>query len=76
MQVNVQKLTSTTWPRSWAGPSGSELSHSVAPPSDGMCGLLSMVGYRRDRKPARSSSEKSCGSCQAAKWLPLSNALK
>ena len=44
MQVKVQKLTSTTWPRSWAGPSGSELSHSVAPPSDGMCSLLSTVG--------------------------------
>jgi hypothetical protein len=27
----------TTCPRSSAGPSGSELSHSVAPPSEGMC---------------------------------------
>ena len=36
MQVSVQKSTSTTWPRSSAGPSGSELSHSVAPPSEGM----------------------------------------
>ena len=37
MQVSVQKFTRTTWPRSSAGPSGSELSHPVAPPSEGMC---------------------------------------
>src|SRR5215213_3083911 len=37
MQVSVQKSTRTTWPRSSAGPSGSESSHSVAPPSEGMC---------------------------------------
>ena len=37
MHVHVQKFTRTTWPRSSAGPSGSELSHAVAPPSEGMC---------------------------------------
>ena len=37
MQVSVQKFTSTTCPRSSAGPSGSELSHPVAPSSAGMC---------------------------------------
>ena len=37
MQVSVQKFTRTTWSRSSAGESGSELSHSVAPPSAGMC---------------------------------------
>src|SRR3954468_3788178 len=31
MHVSVQKFTSTTWPRSSVGPSGSELSHPVAP---------------------------------------------
>src|SRR4051812_1236883 len=36
MQVSVQKLTSTTWPRSSPGPAGSVLSHPVAPPRDGM----------------------------------------
>jgi uncharacterized protein YbjT (DUF2867 family) len=37
MHVRVQKSTRTTWPRRWTGPSGSELSHSVAPPSEGIC---------------------------------------
>src|SRR4051794_39260419 len=37
MHVNVQKSTRTTCPRSSAGPSGSELSHVVAPSSEGMC---------------------------------------
>src|SRR5215213_1580479 len=37
MHVSVQKFTTTTWPRSWAGPSGSELSHPVAARSEGMC---------------------------------------
>src|SRR4051812_34364570 len=36
MQVSVQKSTSTTWPRSPPGSSGSEFSHAVAPPSEGM----------------------------------------
>src|SRR4051812_16004091 len=36
MQVKVQKSTRTTWPRKSPGSSGSELSHSVAPASDGM----------------------------------------
>src|SRR5690349_21305852 len=43
MQVQVQKFTRTTRPRSSAGPSGSELSHSVAPCRDGMCTRPSMV---------------------------------
>jgi hypothetical protein len=37
MHVSVQKFISTTWPRSSAGPGGSELSHAVAAPSEGMC---------------------------------------
>src|SRR5215216_7805691 len=36
MHVSVQKFTSTTCPRSSAGPSASELSHPVAPSSEGM----------------------------------------
>ena len=32
-----EKFISTTWPRSSAGPGGSELSHAVAAPSEGMC---------------------------------------
>src|SRR5215210_5163391 len=35
MHVRVQKFTSTTRPRSSAGPSGSELSHPVAPSNPG-----------------------------------------
>jgi hypothetical protein len=41
--VSVQKFTTTTCPRNSAAPSGSELSHSVAPPSDGMCTRASTV---------------------------------
>src|SRR3954453_17015308 len=37
MHVSVQKCTRTTRPPSSAGPSGSEFSHSIAPPSEGMC---------------------------------------
>ena len=37
MHVSVQKFTSTTWPRSSAGASGSEPTHPVAPSSEGMC---------------------------------------
>ena len=36
MHVSVQKSTRTTWPRSSAGMSGSELSHAVAPSIEGM----------------------------------------
>src|SRR4051812_39373317 len=36
MQVSVQKSTRTTRPRRSPGLSGSELSHAVAPPSEGM----------------------------------------
>ncbi len=35
MQVYVQKLTTTTFPRRPSAVSGGELSHSFAPPSDG-----------------------------------------
>ena len=76
MHVSVQKFTTTTWPRSSAGPSGSELSHSVAPPSEGMCTARMTVIYRSDLNPARTSSQNSCGSSQAAKWPPLSTSLK
>ena len=75
MQVSVQKFTSTTRPRSPAGSSGSELSHSVAPPSEGMCGRRNSR-HRSDRKVARTSDEKSSGSSHAAKWPPLSTSLK
>ena len=75
MHVSVQKFTSTTRPRSSAGPSGSELSHSVAPPSGGMCRRRNAV-YRSDRNAARTSVAKSSGSSQAAKWPPLSTSLK
>src|SRR4051812_8351712 len=37
MQVRVQKSTRTTEPRSWAGSSGPEFSHAVAPLRDGRC---------------------------------------
>src|SRR5918994_1181454 len=37
MHVSVQKSTSTTRPRSSAGPSGPGLSHPGAPPSGGTC---------------------------------------
>ena len=60
MHVRVQKFTRTTWPRSSAGPSGAELSHSVAPPSGGMCRGSTTVTYRSDLNAARTSSEKSC----------------
>jgi hypothetical protein len=74
MQVRVQKFTTTTWPRSAAGSSGSELRQPVAPPSDGMRSAAFI--YRSDRNAARSSSENSSGSSQAAKWPPLSASLK
>src|SRR5215213_1579058 len=53
MQVRVQKSTRTTWPRRSAGPSGSESSHSVAPPSEGMCTLANTVhlAKRPERSP-------------------------
>ena len=37
MQVYVQKLTTTTFPRRPSAVSGGELSQSFAPPSDGRC---------------------------------------
>src|ERR687894_1929987 len=40
MHVSVQKSTRTTCPRNLARPSGAELSHSAAPPSEGMCRRL------------------------------------
>src|SRR4051794_10922802 len=43
MHVHVQKFTSTTRPPNSAGPSGSDLSHSVAPPSEGMCTCVNTV---------------------------------
>jgi hypothetical protein len=56
-----------------AGPSGSELSHSVfAPPSEGH---VQTVSYRSVRSPVRTSSEKSSGCSQAAKCPPLSSRL-
>ena len=76
MHVSVQKFTRTTWPRSSAGPSGSELSHPVAPPSEGMCTCPDTVIYRSDRKAARSSEANSSGSSQAAKCPPRSTSLK
>src|ERR1700683_2215452 len=43
MHVSVQKFTSTTWPRSSAGPSCFELSQSVAPANGGMGSRSNMV---------------------------------
>src|SRR5512133_4399834 len=37
MHVSVQKSARTTRPRRPSGSSGSEFSHAVAPPSEGMC---------------------------------------
>ena len=37
MQVYVQKLTTTTFPREPSAVSGGELSHAFAPPRDGKC---------------------------------------
>jgi hypothetical protein len=34
------------------------------------------VRYRSDRNAARTSVVNSSGSCQAAKWFPLSGSLK
>jgi len=53
MHVSVQKSTRTTWPRSSAGPGGSELSHPVAPPSEGMLRRSNTVIRRSDLRPAR-----------------------
>ena len=75
MHVSVQKFTSTTRPRCSAGPSGSELSHPVAP-SRGHVDALEDAIYRSSRNAARISVEKSSGSSQAAKWPPLSTSLK
>ena len=52
MHVQVQKFTRTTRPRSSAGPSGSELSHAVAPPSEGRCTCASTAIYPSDRVAA------------------------
>ena len=87
MQVYVQKSTSTTFPRSAAVVSGGELSHPVAPSKPGSrpslgsgagpaCfGDLTGSPAAPERGP-RISSEKSCGSSQAAKCPPLSTSLK
>src|SRR5918997_303414 len=48
MHVSVQKSTRTTCPRNLARPSGAELSHSAAPPSEGMCRRL-----KHDHLPKR-----------------------
>src|SRR5215475_4908354 len=45
-------------------------------PARKLCALPALRGYRSDRNAARSSSEKSCGSSQAAKWPPLAAWLK
>ena len=41
----------------------------------GGVGDVLLSDQRRDLKPARTSSEKSCGCSQAAKWPPLSSLL-
>src|SRR3954469_17285867 len=51
MHVSVQKSTSTTRPRNSAGPSGSELSHPVAPPSDGMRTCVNTVALAKRAEP-------------------------
>src|ERR1700742_3872811 len=47
MHVSVQKFTSTTCPRKSAGPSGSALSHPVAPPNEGTCTLMVLTTLSR-----------------------------
>src|SRR5215203_2756757 len=54
MHVHVQKFTTTTWPRSSAVPSGSELSHSVAPANAGRC-------TRSNRVMVSAAIEGRCG---------------
>src|ERR687897_1179004 len=52
MHVSVQKFTTTTWSRSSAGPSGSELSHPVAARSEGMCTwAITTAASRLDDSP-------------------------
>src|SRR4029453_115965 len=48
----------------------------VLPCRRALLALQRIVRQRSDRKGARSSSEKSCGSSQAAKCPPLSTSLK
>src|SRR3954470_6983576 len=50
MHVSVQKCTRTTRPPSSAGPSGSEFSHSIAPPSEGMwtCANTMLLAQRAE----------------------------
>src|SRR3954463_4488976 len=64
MQVYVQKSTTTTRPRRPSVVSGGELSHPVAPPSDG---ILPSAGRRPGAQPAprtarsiASSNDESC----------------
>src|SRR5215217_2581483 len=53
MHVQVQKFTRTTWSRSSAAPSGSELSHSVAPANEGRCTRSNRVMCSAKRSKAR-----------------------
>src|SRR5579875_3058840 len=53
MQVKVQKLIRTTWPRRPAAASGGELTHSVAPPSGGMCSRSDTLAPLADRSERR-----------------------
>ena len=71
MQVNVQKFTTTTRPSSPAGSSGSELIHSAAPASEGVCkgsdtgnyllrggGMNSVIDTRRPPPSSRSTMSR------------------
>ena len=49
---------------------------ATSPPPRGMIPTTNPRAHRRVANAARSSSEKSCGSSQAAKWPPLSTSLK
>src|SRR4051812_17047824 len=65
MHVSVQKSTRTTWPRSPAGSSGSELSQVVAPVSGGMCTGADiansvLLGDVSRRGPRRGSGGQVC----------------
>jgi hypothetical protein len=57
------------------GPSGSESSHPVAPPSEGMGARATRDTYRSERIPVRTSEANSSGCSQAAKCPPLSSLL-
>ena len=62
-----------TWPSTESALGRAEQAHVPRPPSSRMA---EDADQRSDLNAARTSSEKSSGSSQAAKWPPLSTSLK